>query len=1534
MGVWDVQDDLLYGTGTELQDIDALERRRGRKTTDATFAIDLATGEHFSTYQGQSIPQRTIAIAPEHGYFTDSSVTSLQSAGILAADKSDLKVLTGRQREIAEDRLKQFSGEGGFRSVSESTIPRGAISGYGVWGLRAGYDCVASRDFYRSAECLRMRYIALLLLVFAAFADAADWPTYRHDNGRSGHTEEQLDGVSVEQVWTYQSPHPPQPAWPGPARWDSYANIRGLGSMRNYDPCFHVTISGKQLFFGSSTDDSVRAVDTDNGQINWTFTTDGPVRIAPTISGDHVYFSSDDGRVYCVTAAGGELVWKTNRADDSKLILNNGRFVSMSPCRTGVLIVGKHAYFAQGMLPWRNTVLYSVDRLTGKFDGAGQFASVHFGLTLEGALLANDDHIVAPAGRVAPHIFRRADGRFNGPIEGSGGSSVVLTQDKHVLCGPGNKTGWITESNVDTLKQSGVHGKQVAAVVLPDARVMLSRTSLSAYESDGRTKRWDVPCLHSNEVIAAGDTIYVGGNDMIAAYRLRDGHLLWEMPVHGAAFGLAVAGGRLYVSTDMGTIHCFRGSGRSPTQADDGKATAVTEDTGPVDDATAELQDDRGLLGHWVVHRDMSRVARRRGASEGERRVSDLTGNAHALLSGPVHVREVGGAEAVEFDGETNTLLITDEIQDAPLPRNAMTVETWVRVDESDSAGGIVGCALDTKEEKLGWQLGFHHQRFMFGLRAEDGPSSFSWLRGNTTVRPGHWYHVVALYDGGTARLIVNGVEEAVSDRQAGSILYPQKGFYEIGAIHDVDSFHPMFGMLHEVRVYDREVTDDEIHRRYEAKRDRFNVPIELHSGPWARFATPESALIRWQTVTPMPTRLVLLEQNVQRRFDDPQPVRFHEVLVDRLPRDRMLHYVIEKETDGAKSQSLEFELDTHFNFSAPAIPTEVEPFPDDERSMRCTAAAKDILDNCVFERGICLMLGIGDGKLAWELARQSDLRIIGVDVDQAKVAAARDVLLRAGIYGTRVSFHHVESLSNLPFVGRFANLIVSGSALTSGRTADEARELYRVLRPEGGLVCLGQPTVSDAAEVHSWLSETGLDPQISSGPMCTWVTAARPALAGAGEWSHLYGRADNSAFGGEELGGASTTGQLNVQWIGRPGPRAQPDRSGRKPSPLSTGGRLFVQGLHRIIALDGFNGTVLWAQEIPALERFNMPRDCSNWCADSHSVYIAARDHCWEIDASTGDVTAFHAVPAAERSDWSYDWGYIAQSDDLILGSAVKAGTEFRSFWGDAGAGWYDARSGPVTYKVCSDALFAVNKVDGGTAWQYEDGVIINSSITVADGRVHFVECRQPDVKQAQARRVGSSELWDDQFLVTLDQQSGKKIWEQPINTADGTVAFYLAAGEGTLVLNASTSRQYEVSTYSADTGEAGWVQTFDWYDRKGDHGKAIQRPAIVGGKIYVRPTVLDLASGNILPQRMPDGKCGTYAATTRSLVFRTTQITMWDTETGSDSSWTRMRPGCWLSTIPASGMLLSPEGGGGCSCGSWMEMSVGFMPASNDRP
>ena len=90
--------------------IDARERRRGRKTTDATdaiFAIDLKTGKHLWEYQGQSISHRTIALGPDRVFFVDSTITSEQRAEILRQDKSALETLTGKDREIAEDRLKK-----------------------------------------------------------------------------------------------------------------------------------------------------------------------------------------------------------------------------------------------------------------------------------------------------------------------------------------------------------------------------------------------------------------------------------------------------------------------------------------------------------------------------------------------------------------------------------------------------------------------------------------------------------------------------------------------------------------------------------------------------------------------------------------------------------------------------------------------------------------------------------------------------------------------------------------------------------------------------------------------------------------------------------------------------------------------------------------------------------------------------------------------------------------------------------------------------------------------------------------------------------------------------------------------------------------------------------------------------------------------------------------------------------------------------------------------------------------------------------
>jgi hypothetical protein len=63
-------------------------------------------------------------------------------------------------------------------------------------------------------------------------------------------------------------------------------------------------------------------------------------------------------------------------------------------------------------------------------------------------------------------------------------------------------------------------------------------------------------------------------------------------------------------------------------------------------------------------------------------------------------------------------------------------------------------------------------------------------------------------------------------------------------------------------------------------------------------------------------------------------------------------------------------------------------------------------------------------------------------------------------------------------------------------------------------------------------------------------------------------------------------------------------------------------------------------------------------------------------------------------------------------------------------------------------------------------------------------------------------------------------------------------------------------------------------------------------------------------------------------SAQVRNNNVTIWDPAQETTTSRERLRPDCWLSTVPAVGLLLSPEAGGGCSCGSWLETSIAFRP------
>ncbi len=232
-------------------------------------------------------------------------------------------------------------------------------------------------------------FLAISLALPAAAADTS-WPTYRHDVRRSGATEASV-ALPIRPLWTHDAGRPRQ-AWSGPAKWDAYISKANLQSMRNFDPCHHLTVAGGKVCFGSSTDDAAHALDATTGKPLWTFFTNAPVRLPPTLAVGLAWFGSDDGHVYCLDTATGALRWDKRAAPSDRLIPSNGKLISPWPVRTGVLVQDGKAWFAASLVPWEKAYLWCVDAATGD-EKTGGFVAEHRDIRLQGAMLAGGDRL-------------------------------------------------------------------------------------------------------------------------------------------------------------------------------------------------------------------------------------------------------------------------------------------------------------------------------------------------------------------------------------------------------------------------------------------------------------------------------------------------------------------------------------------------------------------------------------------------------------------------------------------------------------------------------------------------------------------------------------------------------------------------------------------------------------------------------------------------------------------------------------------------------------------------------------------------------------------------------------------------------------------------------------------------------------------------------------------------------------------------------------------------------------------------------------
>jgi outer membrane protein assembly factor BamB len=452
---------------------------------------------------------------------------------------------------------------------------------------------------------LRLLLLASAMSCVSATAVGADWPMYRGDAARTAHSQESLV-LPLSSLWTHADRHAPQPAWPNSRRMQ-------------FDWAMQPVVSGKRVVVGSSVDGAVSALDADSGQIVWRFYTEGPIRFAPALWRDRAFVASDDGHLYALRLSNGQLLWKLRGGPGNEAVLGNERMISKWPMRGGPVVVDDVVYCAAGIWPSDGIYLYALDAETGQVrwrnadSGAIYMPQPHgganakSGVSAQGYLVAAGQRLFVPTGRAVPASFHRLTGQleyFHLQKYGHNGASLAMVIDNVLLNGG---VGFDVRGGQ---RLSPIGDGPLAAT--SEGVIRASQTQLTHYRWQEESKadrkgnmttartlkaQWgaEIP-FPATSLMTTKQRIVFGGRDKIAIFDPDKQEVVWQAPVEGTVYGLAVAEGRLLVTTDQAVVHCF---GAVPEEA----RGAVTASSPDLAKQHAGRSDELAQLAEQIVRR-------------------------------------------------------------------------------------------------------------------------------------------------------------------------------------------------------------------------------------------------------------------------------------------------------------------------------------------------------------------------------------------------------------------------------------------------------------------------------------------------------------------------------------------------------------------------------------------------------------------------------------------------------------------------------------------------------------------------------------------------------------------------------------------------------------------------------------------------------------------------------------------------------------------------------------------------------------------
>ena len=564
------------------------------------------------------------------------------------------------------------------------------------------------------------------------------------------------------------------------------------------------------------------------------------------------------------------------------------------------------------------------------------------------------------------------------------------------------------------------------------------------------------------------------------------------------------------------------------------------------------------------------------------------------------------------------------------------------------------------------------------------------------------------------------------------------------------------------------------------------------------------------------------------------------------------------------------------------------------------------------------------DVELLTDLIRRTRLHVIAIDPSAERVKTARDALIAADFYGDRCAVHVGEPGTFLlpPYI---ASLMVAPVL-----TADTLPEAYESLRPYGGTLFLPLP----ASEHEALRKYVVRLPKAVVKPVEGGILLLREgALPGAADWTHEHADAANTRVSKDSV----VKAPLGVLWFGGTSNEGILPRHGHGPQPQVVGGRIIIEGLDLLRAIDAYTGRLLWETALPGLGEFynntaHQPganARGTNYISLPDGIYVAYKNSCLRLDPATGKQVAEFRFPAV-GDDGKPRWGHLNVVGDYLVGAADPLFTAELEKQAKSASKLFKGPDADIF--AASRHLAVLDRHTGKVLWTATARLgFRHNTICAGNGKLFAID-RLSGPRIAKLKEEGEAPL--PPRVVAFDLATGKELWHDDSDTFGTWLSysekFDVLVEAGRVARDTLSDEPTGMRAYRGTDGKELWFE------------KRYVGPAMLHGDTILRGQgACDLLTGKPKMRRDPitgvleewvwsrNYGCNTPAASEHLMTFRSGAAGFYDLcHDGGTGNLGGFRSSCTNNLVVADGVLAAPDYTRTCTCSYQNQCSIALVP------